>query len=655
MKVIALNRLHLRNFKGMTFSLDIDGNDTDIYGANATGKTTLADALSWLLFDKDSIGRSDFEIKNINSDGATEHGLEHIVEGTLVVDGSTIALKKSYHEIWAKKRGNAQAVLSGNTTDYFIDGVPVQKKDYTQRIAEMAGDENIFRLLTSPGTFPALHWTKQRALLLEICGDMTDFQVIEADSRLAPLLDIRKKRTIDDHKKVVAARKAEINKELDKIPIRIDEVRRSVPDTSGLDREALQGEIKRLEANLSDARLKLAGIDNGGDIAGLSKELAVVNSDITRLENTHYAKHMIKVRNIDQLIAQAKDTIEAEERKRTSIVNTIQTKKGDIEAIEAKLIALREKWAFIDAETFQDTTEEVCAACGQSLPYDRVEEARDKARAEFNRKKAERLTDIETEGKRYALNKDVYMGEIKKLHSQMPPEPENNSEDIAKLTAERDAEREMATDYTQIPGMVELTGKRTSIEMSIEAAKGSISIDRDAISLEISAINEKLRDTRELADRFIKMEQAAKRIEQLKAEEKTMTTEYEALEGELYLLELFIKTKVKLLTDRINSKFELARFKLFDVQVNGGIAECCEIMVNGIPYNSNLNSGMKINAGLDVCKTLSRHYGLQVPTFVDNAETVCRLIDMETQIIRLIVSGKDPALRVIVLERRIAA
>lgn len=655
MKVIALNRLHLRNFKGMTFSLDIDGNDTDIYGANATGKTTLADALSWLLFDKDSIGRSDFEIKNINSDGATEHGLEHIVEGTLVVDGSTIALKKSYHEIWTKKRGNAQAVLSGNTTDYFIDGVPVQKKDYTQRIAEMAGDENIFRLLTSPGTFPALHWTKQRALLLEICGDMTDFQVIEADSRLAPLLDIRKKRTIDDHKKVVAARKAEINKELDKIPIRIDEVRRSVPDTSGLDREALQGEIKRLEANLSDARLKLAGIDNGGDIAGLSKELAVVNSDITRLENTHYAKHMIKVRNIDQLIAQAKDTIEAEERKRTSIVNTIQTKKGDIEAIEAKLIALREKWAFIDAETFQDTTEEVCAACGQSLPYDRVEEARDKARAEFNRKKAERLTDIETEGKRYALNKDVYMGEIKKLHSQMPPEPENNSEDIAKLTAERDAEREMATDYTQIPGMVELTGKRTSIEMSIEAAKGSISIDRDAISLEISAINEKLRDTRELADRFIKMEQAAKRIEQLKAEEKTMTTEYEALEGELYLLELFIKTKVKLLTDRINSKFELARFKLFDVQVNGGIAECCEIMVNGIPYNSNLNSGMKINAGLDVCKTLSRHYGLQVPTFVDNAETVCRLIDMETQIIRLIVSGKDPALRVIVLERRIAA
>jgi hypothetical protein len=190
MKQIRLLQLRLNDFQGGTFVLEAGGEDTDCYGANGTGKTRLASAFSWLLFDKDSLGRSDFSLKNLDEQGREEHGLDHSVECSLSVDGHMVTLKKVYHEIWAKKRGNAQALLTGNTTDHFINGVPVQKKDYVAQVAEIAGDETIFRLLTSPMAFPALHWTKQRALLLEVCGDLTDTQVIESDERLAPITDM---------------------------------------------------------------------------------------------------------------------------------------------------------------------------------------------------------------------------------------------------------------------------------------------------------------------------------------------------------------------------------------------------------------------------------------------------------------------------------
>lgn len=127
MKILNLT---LQSFKGIrNFELNTQGKDTNIYGDNATGKTTLADAFMWLLFDKDSSNRKDFQIKTLGSNGEPEHGLEHAVEAVLELeDGSQLALKKVYQEKWTKKRGSATAEFTGHTTDYFVDGVPVQKK-----------------------------------------------------------------------------------------------------------------------------------------------------------------------------------------------------------------------------------------------------------------------------------------------------------------------------------------------------------------------------------------------------------------------------------------------------------------------------------------------------------------------------------------------
>ena len=114
----------------------------------------------------------------------------------------------------------------------------------------------------------------------------------------------------------------------------------------------------------------------------------------------------------------------------------------------------------------------------------------------------------------------------------------------------------------------------------------------------------------------------------------------------MYLTEEFIRTKVRLLEDRINSKFKMARFKLFEVQVNGALAETAETMYNGVPY-SNLNNGARINVGLDIIRTLAKHYNLYPPIFIDNRESITELIDVSPQqTISLIVSEKDQKLRV---------
>jgi len=75
------------------------------------------------------------------------------------------------------------------------------------------------------------------------------------------------------------------------------------------------------------------------------------------------------------------------------------------------MVSLREKWNAIDAEEFQDTTESVCAACGQNLPTERVETAREKAKAAFNSSKAERLATVQESGKQRKIEYDRLLKE----------------------------------------------------------------------------------------------------------------------------------------------------------------------------------------------------------------------------------------------------
>lgn len=247
---MKLKKLELLNFKGLkSFAIDFNG-DVVIRGDNATGKTTVFDSVCWLLFGKDSLDRADFEIKTLDG-GEPIHKVNHEVTGTFTLDdGGTIELQRVYREKYSSPRGG-DVTLTGHTTDYFVDGVPKKEKEYKEIVNSLV-DENIFKLITNPLYFNETYsWQNRRKLLLEMCGDIDDAAVINSREDLKRLAELLDGRTVDDQRKVIASKKTAINKELDMIPVRIDEAIRNKPEVMA-NKDKLISDIKTLSTGIDD-------------------------------------------------------------------------------------------------------------------------------------------------------------------------------------------------------------------------------------------------------------------------------------------------------------------------------------------------------------------------------------------------------------------
>jgi DNA repair exonuclease SbcCD ATPase subunit len=658
MRIINLS---LKNFMGIrNLELKINGNDANIWGTNAAGKTTCFSAFMWLLFNKDSLNRSDFEIKTLGPDGEPEHGLEHSVEAILELEGgSRLALKKVYMEKWTKKRGSATAEFTGHTTDHFIDGVPVQKKEYDARIAEIA-DENIFRLLTDPRYFnEVLHWQKRRELLLEVCGDVSDAEVIASQKNLSALKDILGNRTIEQHRKVIQARKSEINKELEKIPVRIDEVQRNLPNIDDITNEKeLPNDIARLREELKAKQEEFAQAKAGGQVAEKTKELRMIEAQMLDLKNRYRqaldGKVGEKSRELSKVqgeIYRLKNDIEAKSR-------TIQCNESEIKTIDEKMERLRKEWREENTKVFEQEQAaflklDTCPTCGQPLPQEQLQEAREKALAQFNKAKAEKLEAISAEGKKLKDMKAAMEENLAYVRCELEKataELAGLEKKEAALKAEIDNIMQGAEPVESTAEYYQLNAKYRELQDEIRKIEADNSLAITAIQKEIDTLADAITALEQAAARLEARKNGEKRIEELKAEERKLAAEFEELEQQLYLTEEFIRTKVRLLEDKINSKFRMARFKLFDVQVNGALAECCETTYNGVPY-SNLNNGARLNIGLDIINTLAEHFGFAPVVFIDNAESVTDILQTKGQQIRLIVSGMDKKLRIELAER----
>jgi len=652
---MKLLKLRLNNFKGIkSFELDAGGKNVNIYGDNATGKTTLIDSFLWILFDKDSQNRKDFQIKTLRPDGKAERGLEHAVEAMLeLADGQQLTLKKVFSEKWTKKRGSPIAEFSGHTIDHFINGVPVKKGEYDAKIAEIA-DEQIFRLLTDPRYFnEVLHWTDRRKLLMEVCGDVSDTEVIASNAKLSELSEILGNRTIEQHRKVVQARRTEINKELQKIPVRIDEVKRGLPNIDDITNpDELPNDIAKLREQLRAKQEELAQAKAGGQVAEKTKELRMIEAQMMDLKNQYRQMLDKKVANKRRELSILQLDIDKKSNEIRSLESTIQFVDNEIRSMEEKLEALRKSWYEENAKTFEFEQDEVCPTCGQSLPLEKIEEAREKAYANFNKAKAEKLESINAEGKRLAAmmksEREEHLASVREhLEKNKAALAEHEQREVA-LTAEINSILESTEPIESNPGYTNLSELHQSLQEEIQELQKDSTLAIKAIQKEIDSITSDIVALEQAQARLEAREKGIKRIDELKAEERKLAEEFEELERQLYLTEEFIRAKVRLLEERINSKFKIARFKLFDIQINGAVVECCETTFNGVPF-SNLNNGARLNVGLDIINTLAEHFGFAPVVFIDNAESVTDILPTNGQQIRLIVSEKDKKLRVEVL------
>jgi len=625
MKTVTIQYLRLKNFKGVTdLSLKPEGQDISIFGKNASGKTTIQDAFYYLLFGKDSQGKADFQLKPVSADGQEIHKLETEVEAVLDVDGTAVTLMKIYKEKWTAPRGKAAQEFTGHTTEHFIGGVQVKKKDYDQRIGELI-DINAFKLVTSPFEFANLHWQARRDMLLEMCGDVSDQDVVESDAKLYPLTSILNGVSVDNHRAKVKASQKKINEKLKEIPARIAENQEMVKDAAAPN----QKEKDILDKKLADEQENLRQNQNNEAISAARVELNEINAAIIK----DHARADEQNRNNKKGLLSEIDTLEAEKRQKNNelevLKDRVETEERRQEISKEAVESVRERWHHENAKTPKNNT--VCPTCGQDLPQEQI----DSAVSKFNVAKADRIKEINKEGKQLSAGIEQREKELSKTRVEIQAiDDAINGLDMAIS----DKQKELSGIEFSHADTEALEKQKDALESKIDGLLNGTGIREKDIIERISEYHGQIDDWKKQEAEHKAAGKARGRITDLEAQEKALAAEYEALEKELYLTDLFIVRKVEMLEDAINSRFKLARFKLFETQINGGLKEVCEILYQGVPYDRALNSAARVNVGLDIIQTLSEHFNFSGPVWVDNRESVTDLIDVCSQVISLSVN-----------------
>lgn len=657
---MRLFNLRLENFQGkQSFEADFGGMDAEIRADNALGKTTIGNAVTWLLTDKPLTGSKNFSPKPKDQEGKEIHNLESGVEGRFqLATGQFITFKKVLSEDWRKTRGSNTETLKGNTISYFIDGVPVKESEYTMRLTNICDIERM-KMLMMPGEFAeTLAWQERRHLLVDICGDVTDVQIIESTKELKELPGFLQKPgaavgelyTVEEFGKIASAKMKDINDELKAIPERIDEAKRAAPEITPDDKAILAIDFGSLQTSKYLKENEKSKLQSGSSVNDVVRdEVAAAESELSKAR-IKYRQDADKANEaVQEAISQFKNKCSDLKSKQQDLIfkanDTDRKAKGmgDLrEMLLRSASSIQERYTDIAAEQWNGET--VCPRCKQSLPPEQVVHAKE----EFNQHKSERL--------------ESARGDMERINARGKTECSKqmvaDEEAAAKKYRDEAAElgKQIAALEAQIDEKESLLKVAVSFEETFEYAKVSSKIAKlragngkadeltaekiSAIQAEIDAINAQVNAYMSAKERSNTAAAQEKRIVELSAREKELAKQYEYFKKGVYLCETFIRTKVKMLDERINSHFKSVRFKLFEDQINGGLKETCEVLVPGetglIPWRDANTAGC-VNAGLEIIGALSEHWGLSMPVIVDGAESVQHLPPINAQVIHMTV------------------
>lgn len=675
MKMI-LKSLHIENFKGIK-SLDVNFSEkTKIKGQNAAGKTTIFDAFTWLLFNKNSAGEEKFNVRPLDKDGNRVDNVEIKVVAVLDVDGKEVELSKVQKQNWVKKRGTDTVTLQGNVNSFEIDGYPKSESDFKAYVSGLAQSEDMFKMLTNPQYFSSLKWKEQRDILMKLIADFSDVELAKTDAKYAPLLDeLEKAPSTDDIRSKFSKALTEWKKKRAEIPVRIDEAEKSKVDIDVAEQELAKTDLTRKIAEIDG---KIA--NSGSAIGDLRSREMQLQFDMSGITQTMSGELSAKRRKLDDDIFDADEKIDDLHQKIQSAENQIMDNEKAISDADAERKNLGVKYNAEKAKAFDeapyqfdeskwvfDDSTTVCSLCGQKLPDDKIEQIK----ADFEARKAKSKADAEEKlkadkfkfetDKKVELNRLITLGtEKKNLITELTEknaELQQSIESLKKQEQETLAQKEELSkqlsqlpeeaDYSQNEEYVKLKAEHDEVLAKIEKleSEGADSVV-DELKAEKSDLQSQLNEVNAIIAKSSMNVEIDERIAELQAEQKEIGQKVADQEQMLYLLEEFIRFKLDKISDSINSHFKTVNFKLFEMQLNGGMKDCCECTVNGVDY-SDLNSGHRIVAGLDIIRSLSEMYGVSCPIFVDNAESLNKfnVPDMDAQLILLTVS-EDKQLKV---------
>lgn len=639
MKRIILKRMTIRNFKGCGYRNIEFGRLTNIYGPNASGKTTIEDALTWVLFGRDSSGATNFAVRPVSVHGRTIDNVDIEVTVVLEVDGVEIALKKVQKQNWVKKRGSETPALQGNVNTYEVDGFPANEKEFKAKVAEIIS-EGMFELMTDPRRFAAMPWKDQRNVLTRFLDGVTDEGIL-AQEKYEPIRDELAKAPLEKCTEKAKKQMAELKDRQKELPTRADEAGRSVREVD--DKAVLDGRKAEIEKNLAAVRTQMASAEAA--LAPAQEKVMETRAAITRRKQELREAHEQVKHEARREYNNLHEDGEARRAQFTRIERMAGQRKEEALSLEGEIEKLTEQWREVRAWTL-DESETVCDKCGQKYPEDRIEEIQEG----FEKRKLDRLKGIEGRGAKgrkeleeAKQDAERLMDEAKALRAEWDEIVAKEGEAFQRMNAlPQEADLSGDHELTELFEQLEEQEKHLEELGTDEGRKAELEKEERGILAQMEAVNADIAQCE--ANR-----RAKERMEELNAELRRVSQLVADQERIVCLLEEFTQERMEMLSGEINRHFERVRFKLFEKQLNGGIRNVCEMQLGGVTY-SNLNSAGRTQAGLDVIKALQKLYDVSAPIWLDNRESVVEIPEMDAQIINMYVSASDRTLRVEVEE-----
>lgn len=608
---------------------------TKILAINGKGKSSIATAYNWCLFN------CDYELKDNpvvrrEVGGKPVDDMDTSVELTLDVDGKEVTMKKVQKRTYSKDGSSYK-----DDNKYFINDVPKTLKDFN---AYLGVDMNVFKMCSNINAFLNQKPADMREYLFDLVEDVSDIDVARQQTELAELVPLLGKYTAEELLAMNKATKAKITKDLPILDGQIKEKERDIQLKQGIDVSDLELQKNSIKEQIADCVAKQTDNDKlmaeydkaSSDILNLKFEL----SDMSREANENNVKAR---RDIENKISDKQFLVKQTEKTITETESCIASSEKTIESIKGYLQAERKKWTEENNRQF-DENSLICPYCGNEYSEDKKEQLK----ADFKKHKADTLKVITDNGNLYADR----LSEEKKTLADLETELPQHKESLEMLnTAIADLKKQLS----ELPQEIDVTATEEykALEQKITEKEEAMhkANDISAVKAELKVQETDLRQ--QLADcenQIAKSDTVAdeQRLEELKKTRLDSEQNKANAEKILALLEELDKAKNKTLSEAINSHFELVEWQLFELAKNGNYKSVCIPKVDGKSILTTMsNKGNRILGRVDICNSIQKISDISCPIFLDDSESLSidnqkRVAGMvDSQLIMLIVNDSD--------------
>lgn len=632
---IKLKSLSVENFMcyaSRTFDFyDI----TKIIAKNGIGKSTIATAYLWCLFN------CDYELKDNpvvrrEVDGVSVDDMDVSVELTLDVDGKEVAMKKEQKHTYSKDGSSYK-----DDNKYFVNDVPKTLKDFN---AYLDIDMSVFKMCSNINAFLNQKPAEMREYLFSLVENVTDLDIAHSKAELVELVPLLEKYTTEELSAMNKATKAKITKDLPILDGQIKEKERDIQIKSDIDTSDLELLRNSLKEQIADCIAKQT--DNDKLLAEYDKasanilDLKFKQGDLSRKANK---ENINARREIEDKISDKRFLVKQTEKTIADTESCIASSEKTIESIKGYLQTERDKWKEENERKFDDSSL-ICPYCGNEYKEDKKEQLK----AEFAKHKADNLKTITDNGNMYKERLDKEKATLESLKAELP----QHKESLEMLnTAIADLEKQLS----ELPQEIDVTDTEEykALEQQIAEKEQAMhkANDISSVKAELKAQENELRQQLSECERKIaesNTEKDEQRLEELRAEQRTQEQNKTNAEKILDLLDELDKAKNETLSDSINSHFSLVKWKLFELNKSGGYKSVCIPTVDGKSILTTMsNKGNRILGRVDICNSIQKISGMSVPIILDDSESldstnqkkVAEMVD--SQLIMLIVNDSE--------------